>query len=159
MKMSSRLLASVLPVLMAAVAILSPAVVSAEQNEAPNRVVGAWSFYAQFPGAPSPTFVGSAQFESNGTISGTPIDQHTGPAIGVWQQLGGNQYAFTFVANTYDASGTYTATHRVRGMLTLGDDGVSASGKTALEVLNSAGVVIFTATSTFTGQRLTIQPF
>jgi hypothetical protein len=117
------------------------------------------------PGLPggagaTPVYVGTAQFLANGTLSGSPTDQHSGPTIGQWSRTGNYEFAFTFVADTFDSSGAFANTHRVRGTLTLSDDGLSATGKIVLEILDTTGKVIFTAPfpTTFTGARLVVLP-
>ena len=71
------------------------------------------------------------------------------------------EFAFTFVADTYDSSGNFANTTRVRGMLIVGDDGLSGTGKTILEKLDTTGKVIFTSPvpTPFTGSRLVVQAF
>ena len=85
----------------------------------------------------------------------------SGGVMGRWVRTGNQEFAFTFLANSYDSSGAYTNTHRVRGMLTLGDDRISGTGKTLLEILDPTGKIIFTAPgpTTFTGVKLVVTPF
>jgi hypothetical protein len=123
------------------------------------QVQGVWLFRATFPGQPGPTYIGTARFGKDGTISGTPVDQRTGGTLGEWARTGNQEFAFVFVADTFDRAGNFVNTHRVHGMLTVGDDGLSATGKTILEILDTTGKVIFTspAPTAFTGERLTLQ--
>ena len=134
------------------VALLVPGAAMAQPAKAKN-VTGIWMFWALLPGQTEPSYVGTANFEANGTLSGS--------APGEWVRTGNQEFAFTFLANTYDSSGKYTDTHRVRGMLTLGDDGFTATGKTLLEILGPTGAVVFTSPgpTTFTGAKLVVTPF
>ena len=113
-----------------------------------------WIFWALLPGQTQPSYVGTARFEGNGALTG-------GSLLGQWVRTGNRDFAFTFLANTYDASGTYTGTHRVRGMLTLGDHTTTATGKTLLDILDPTGTVVFTSPgpTTFTGMKLVVTPF
>lgn len=134
-------------------ALMLPAAL-AQPTEA-QKVTGIWIFWGLLPGQTQPSYVGTAQFEANGTISGS------GGVMGQWVRTGNLEFAFTFLANSYDSSGAYTNTHRVHGMLTLGDDRVSGTGKTLLEILDATGKVIFTAPgpTAFTGVKLVVTPF
>ncbi len=124
-----------------------------------SQVEGVWVFRATLPGQPGPSYIGTARFAKDGTIAGTPVDQRTGGTLGDWTRTGNHEFAFIFVADTFDTAGNFVNTHRVRGMLTVGDDGASATGKTILEILDTTGKVIFTspAPTAFTGARLTLQ--
>ncbi len=146
--------------LMAAVLLL-PGTALAEYSQDVSKLDGTWMFRGFLAGpAQPPVYVGTAQFLANGTLSGSPTDQHSGPTIGQWSRTGNYEFAFTFVADTFDSSGAFANTHRVRGTLTLSDDGLSATGKIVLEILDTTGKVIFTAPfpTTFTGARLVVLP-
>jgi len=134
-------------------ALLVPGTAPAQPSRAPD-VTGIWIFWGLLPGQAQPSYVGTAQFQGNGTLSGAGI-------MGQWVRTGKQDFAFTFLANTYDASGNYTGTHRVRGMMTVGDDGITVAGKTLLDILDPTGAVIFTSPgpTTFTGLKLVVTPF
>lgn len=147
--------------LLFSVALLVPAMAMDQPGEGVKKLDGIWMFRGFLAGpAQPPVYVGSAQFMSNGVLSGSPIDQHTSPTVGQWIRTGNQEFAFTFVADTYDSLGNFANTHRVRGKLTLSEDGLSATGKILLEFLDTAGNVIFTApaATTFTGTRVVVLP-
>jgi hypothetical protein len=135
-------------------AILVPSVARTEPTQAKN-VTGIWIFWGLLPGQSQPSYVGTADFETNGTLSGT------GGTMGRWVRTGNQEFAFTFLANITDGSGNYTGTHRVRGMMTLGDNPASCTGKTLVEILDPTGAVIFKSPgpTTFTGVKLEVTPF
>ena len=139
--------------LLIASALLLPGTASAQPTQAKD-LTGIWMFWALLPGQTQPSYVGTAQYEGNGTISGAGI-------MGQWVRTGNQEFAFTFLANTFDTTGNYTGTHRVRGMITLRDDAVTATGKTLLEILDPTGAVVFTAPgpTSFTGVKLAVTPF
>ncbi len=140
-----------------AAALLVPGAAMAQSST--QRLDGTWIFRASFPGAPQPVYVGTAQFTADGRFSGPPIDTFTGPVVGEWIRTGNQEFAFTFLANTYQTTGGFQSTHRVRGIMTVSSDGLSAAGTTKLEVLNSAGQVIATAATAFTGARMVVEAF
>jgi hypothetical protein len=140
--------------LLISAAILVPSVARTEPPQAKN-VTGIWIFWGLLPGQAQPSYVGTAEFKANGTLSGS------GGTMGQWVRTGNQEFAFTFLANTTDSSGNYTGTHRVRGMMTIGDDPASCTGKTLLEILDPTGAVIFKSPdpTTFTGLKLEVTPF
>jgi hypothetical protein len=139
--------------LLISAAILVPGAAQAQPTQAKN-VTGTWMFWGVLPGQTQASYVGTAEFQANGTLSGS------GGTMGRWVRTGNQEFAFTFLANTSDSSGNYTGTHRVRGMMTLGDD-ASCTGKTLLEILDPTGTVIFKSPgpTTFTGVKLEVTPF
>lgn len=146
--------------------LLCPGAGFAQPNEGSGHVngrklEGIWTFRASFPGQTGPVYVGTARFHADGTFSGPAIDQHSGPTTGEWIATGHMEYAFVFLADTFDGSGNFAGTHRVRGMLRLAQDGLSATGETILEIIDTTGTVIFTSPgpTPFTGTRTVVQPF
>jgi hypothetical protein len=140
-------------------ALLVPGTVMAGPFPPVRTVVGTWAFYANFPGVPVPVYIGTATFKPNGSLSGLPLDQHTGATVGEWTRTGPRDFAFTFVADTFDSEGKYANTHRVRGTITVDDYGLGASGKAMLEILDQSGQVIVTAPqNTFVGTRIVVLP-
>jgi hypothetical protein len=156
---------SVLSLLLASVLLCSGAGIEqsnrTSEHENGPKLEGIWTFRASFPGQAMPVYVGTAHFRADGTFSGPAIDQHSGPTTGEWIEVGHLQYAFTFLADTFDSSGNFANTHRVRGMLRLTHDGSIASGQTILEIIDTTGAVIFTSPvpTPFTGTRTVVQPF
>ena len=146
-------------IIVAAVLSAVPGTVLAEPAQSLQRLDGMWIFRATFPGQTQPVYTGTARFLADGTFSGPPNDQHTGPVFGEWIRTGKGEFAFTFVANTYDDAGNFRTTNRVRGMMTLSDDGLSATGKTMVDIFDTAGQVILSRTSPFTGTRIVVEPF
>lgn len=141
--------------------VLTPASLDLRAQSAPSvqRLKGIWIFRAIFPGQNQPAYTGTARFLADGTISGPPIDQRTGPTLGDWIRTGNKEFAFTFVANAYDDAGNFRSTNRVRGMMTLGDDGLTASGKTMVDIFDRTGQIVLSSTATFTGTRVIVEPF
>src|SRR5450432_2147174 len=82
-----------------------------DQDQTVKKLDGIWVFRAFFGGPTQPpVYVGTAQFLTNGMLSGSPVDQHTGPAVGQWISTGNQEFAFTFLADTYDSSGNFANT-------------------------------------------------
>jgi hypothetical protein len=123
------------------------------------RPDGIWVFRALFPGQTQPVYTGTGRFRADGTLSGPPIDQHSGPAVGEWTRVSAREFGFTFVANTYDELGNFRTTNRVRGMMKLSGDGLSATGKTMVDILDTTGQIILSRGTMFTGERVVVEPF
>jgi hypothetical protein len=151
---------------LAASAFLIPIAASAQSTTSTLKVDGVWIFHANLPPQAGNGnnggigYAGTARFASDGSISGTSLDQHTASSFGQWAEASYHQYNFTFLSDTYDAQGNYANTNRVRGVMILSDDGLTATGTTLLEILDKTGAVVFKspATSSFTGTRVVILP-
>ncbi len=134
----------------------------AQQILTPQRVEGIWIFRALglFPGQTQPVFTGAATFRPDGTFTGPENDQHSSGGPGLWIATGNyGEFAFTFLSNTFDSTGNFQSTSRVRGVMTISADGLSATGKAKLEVLDTTGAVTFSSSNTFTGARSVVAPF
>lgn len=144
--------------LLIAAVLLAPGPLSAQAVTSPFDG-SVWIFRATiFPGT-TPTYQGTALFKADGTIQGIPRDgQGASTYAGVWTRIGFTDYAFTFVADSYDSSGHFQESDVVSGVMHVGDDGVSATGTSLIEILDTAGHVIFkqpaSAPTSFTGVRL-----
>jgi len=139
-------------------ALLVPGSLSAQSGVSPYRLDGSvWIFRATIYPATTPTYQGTALFKSEGTLGGLPRDGHGSETIaGVWTRVGPQDYSFTFVADSYDSSGNFVESDVVTGVLHVSDDGLSATGTSLLERLDTAGKVIqprFPPTS-FMGTRI-----
>ena len=145
--------------LMSSAVLLVPGTVLAEPGPLTQRLDGIWIFRAIFPGQTQPVYTGTARFVGDGTFSGPSNDQHTGPTVGEWIRTGKGEFAFTFVANTYDDAGNFRTTSRVRGMMALSEDGLFAAGRTIVDIFDTAGQLILSRTTTFTGSRVVVEPF
>ena len=133
--------------------------VRAQSVQSIQRLEGIWIFRALFPGQPQPVYTGTARFLADGTFSGPPNDQRSGPTVGDWTRTANREFAFTFVANTYDDAGNFRTTNRVRGMMTLGDDGLTATGRTIVDIFDAAGHIVLSRTVTFIGTRVAVEAF
>jgi hypothetical protein len=128
----------------------------------PQNAVGLWipRGLGLFPGQTAPVYLGTARFASDGSISGTPLDHNSSPVLGVWYATGNlGETAFTFVSDTYDSSGNFVNTHRVRCMMVISPDGLSATGRAILDVFDTTGKIVQSGTSTFTAVRIVATPF
>ena len=146
-------------------ALLAPTALLAQSGRTMQKAEGTWIFHAVLPpqvgtgnDGKTPSYAGTSRLNADGTISGSTLDQHTGPQFGEWAQIGYHEIAFTFVSDTYDAAGNYLNTNRVRGIMNISDDGQTGSGTTLLEIIDKTGKIVFTAPATtdFTGTRITL---
>jgi hypothetical protein len=146
--------------LMMAGCLVVPSLVSAQPTVSPQRVDGLWVFRALFPGQTQAVYTGSANFRPDGTFAGPENDQHSSGSMGIWIATGNyGEFAFTFLSNSFDAMGNYQSTSRIRGIMTISADGLSASGKVKVDVFDPIGQVIFSSGNTFTGTRFVVAPF
>ena len=152
----------ILFLLMIAAVVLTPVLALANDGHSPDSPVGLWIFRITFAPGASPVYGGTVRFRLDGSLAGPGKDGLKNSEVnGEWIRVGRGEFAFTFVVDTYDDSGTFQSTHRVRGMMTISEDGLSASGKTILEILDTSGNVVPPSplTSTFIGSRIEVVPF
>lgn len=66
------------------------------------------------------------------------------PTHGVWQYLGGGQFAFTAVGILYDiGTGAYLGTLKARGVVTLNGTGDQLSGTDRVDIFDPDGNMVF----------------
>lgn len=139
-------------------ALAAPQITSAQASA--YRIAGTvWVTRAIIAPATTPAYTGTATFRQDGTLSGLPRDGHgSGLVAGVWEQTGLRDFTFTFAADVYDNAGNYVNTNFVSGAMHVNDDGVTATGTTSVEVVDTTGTVLFkqpsAAPSSFTAVRL-----
>jgi hypothetical protein len=121
------------------------------------------------PGAPPgtpPVYPGVASFARGGVLITAP-DPSVGPSVtstgqGTWVRTGGNQFASTHVAFTYDSGGHITGTIRIKSSYRLtGEDTFEGSGQ--LQFCDSSLNNCFTpsgcpALATLRGERINAEP-
>lgn len=79
------------------------------------------------------------------------------PQHGVWKHLRGNEFAYTFVGDNFDAMGNFQGTLKVRFKITLtGKD--EFVGVDNAERRDPAGNLVFSRCNTIRGERIKIEP-
>jgi hypothetical protein len=95
-----------------------------------------------------------------GGVSTDPMLGVLTPAHGVWKHLGGRQFAVTAISVNYDINtGAYLGYLKARLVLTINEAGDQLTGTDKVEIFDSAGNVVFTATGNTTFTRIKFEPF
>ncbi len=123
---------------------------------------GAWIFTVS-PAVPSgvtppPPFRVYTTFSRGGASIGSdrsrPLD---GPQHGVWQHLGGNEFATSIIQDRFDAMGNFLGTFTARTNATItGPD--TLVGVASVEFRDPAGNITLARCATLRGERFKLQP-
>lgn len=119
---------------------------------------GTWIFTVT-PAVPQPpSFRTYATFSRGGTFIGSdrsrPLD---GPQHGVWQHLGGNEFAWSIIQDRFDALGNFLGTFSGRTNATLtGPD--TLVGVASVELRDAAGNITLARCATLRGERFKLRP-
>ena len=104
-----------------------------------------------------PSFIGHATIARGGAFFGSDRTRPLSKQHGAWAHLGGNDFAFTFTEDLFDAMGFFvgTLTVRVRLSVTGRDNFVGVSNG---EQRDAAGNLIFSRCGTVRGERIKVEP-
>jgi len=121
------------------------------------RLVGSWINTVSPilpPGAPPRTFQTYLTFSAGGAAIGSDRTRpFASPQHGAWVHLHGNQYAFTFVQDIFDPSGSFLGTFKGRTLLKLvGND--ELVGVANVEQSDPDGNLQFSVCARFHATRL-----
>ena len=79
------------------------------------------------------------------------------PQHGAWEHRGGNEFAWTFIGDNFDAAGNFLGTLKVRVKIIItGSD--TFVGVDNAEVRSPAGNLVFSACNTIRGERIKVEP-
>jgi hypothetical protein len=147
------------------ISTLTPGLVSAQdesksQNTGSGRLEGTWDVQVTIrncqTGAGIRTFQSVSQFMSGGTLqdvtSGYPPSQRV-TGLGVWSQVSGKRYRFSFKSFSFDANGNFTGWQVIRHEATLDSRATEFTSAGIAEVYDPNGNLIFTGCSTTTATR------
>lgn len=129
-----------------AAAVITPASLSAQQQwYSPTKIDGSvWLTRAMVPPQTTFSYTGTAVFRADGTVGGPPRDGlGSVTTSGVWTRSGYQDYSFTFAADVYDGTGNFVSTNVVSGLMHVSDDGLSATGTSLVEIIDTTGKVLF----------------
>lgn len=125
------------------------------------QLEGSWTVTVTLvvpPGTPQPpSFVGHATIARGGAFFGSDRTRPLSKQHGTWAHLGGNDFAWTFKEDLFDALGSFagTATIRVRLSVTGRDTFVGVSNG---EYRDVAGNITRSGCGTVRGERIKIEP-
>jgi hypothetical protein len=111
------------------------------------------------PGAPPlPTRHLYVSFARGGVYIGFDRSAPFGsPQHGVWEHRGGNEFAWTFIGDNFDALGNFVGTLKIRARITMtGRD--AFVGVANPQVRDAAGNLVLDACSTFKAERIKAEP-
>jgi hypothetical protein len=132
------------------------------RQERAQRLEGSWEMIVTPvppPGAPPlPTRHLYVSFARGGVYTGFDRSAPFGsPQHGVWEYLGGNEFAWTFLGDNFDAMGNFLGTLKLRARITLtGKD--TFVGVANPQVRDAAGNLLLDACSTFKAERIKAEP-
>ena len=153
----------ILALTLAAVTAASGTILRAQPNQPPaQRLEGSWAITvtpAPPPGAPPlpDRYVYATFARGGGAIGSDRGLPFSSPQHGVWEHLGGNEFAYTFIQDLFDAAGSFQGTLQVkqRIILTSDDEFVGVANP---QIRDAAGNLTLDACSTFKAERLTTGP-
>ena len=126
------------------------------------RLEGAWTMMVTpvvSPEAPPPAarqaYVSFAH--GGAAISSDRLAPFAGPAHGAWEHVSGRTFLYTFIADNFNAAGTFLGTLKVRFRITL-TDADSFEGVDTAELRDAAGNLLFTRCNTVSGERIKPEP-
>ncbi len=110
------------------------------------------------PGVPQPpSFRASATVSRGGAFFGSSRINPFSKQHGAWAHLGGNDFAYTWIEDLFDAMGRFAGTTTVRVRLTVtGPD--TFVGVVNAEQRDAAGNLVANRCSTSRGERIKVEP-
>jgi hypothetical protein len=93
-------------------------------------------------------------FMHDGSVIETADNPLRSPSVGQWRHLQGNSYTSTFWFFRRNPNGTFASTTKVTRTIDLSDDGNHFVSTGTVEDFNADGVMISSACSTETAERL-----
>jgi hypothetical protein len=126
------------------------------------RLEGSWVITVTAvvpPGVPPPPVRNAyVSFARGGaSILSDRLAPFANPGHGAWEHRGGNEFAWTFIADNFDAAGNFLGTLKVRVKIIItGSD--TFVGVDNAEVRSPAGNLVFSACNTIRGERIKVEP-
>lgn len=126
------------------------------------RLEGSWALTVTAvvpPGVPPPPIRNNyTTFTRGGAAIGSDRQSpFANPQHGVWEYVRGNEYAYTFVSDGFDAAGSFQGTLKARFKITLiGRD--KFVGVDNAELRDATGNLVFSRCNTIRGERIKIEP-
>jgi hypothetical protein len=136
---------------------------TAQSTVSGQTLAGAWNsaltfneggapFCAPAPGVFLETRPGS------GTVIADSCYASEGAGYGSWVRTAHNQFAITFIGNSFGPDGTVATTYKVRGTVSLSPTLNSFSGPFQAQFFDLAGNLLGTVTGTVTSVRIVVEP-
>ena len=124
---------------------------------------GAWNVTIAFqdPALPKCAPAGAvvtAVSPGSGTLIAESCYASEGAGYGAWIRTAHNQFAITFLGNSFGPTGTVVSTYKVRASVSLGPTANSFAGPFKTEAFDLAGNSLGTATGRVSGVRIVAKP-
>jgi hypothetical protein len=135
----------------------------AQSTASARTLEGAWNVTVAFDqqGLP-PCAPAGAVFAGTGPGRGSVIAESCyaseGAGYGSWVRTANNQFAATFIGNSFGPAGTVAATYKVRASVALGPSGETFSGPFTTEFFDLAGNGLGLVTGTVSAARIVVEP-
>jgi hypothetical protein len=145
-------------------AMLAFASTSAAQSTSSGQTLeGAWNATLVFDqqGLPPCAPAGGVITETSpgrGTLIAESCYASEGAGYGSWVRTAGNQFAATFIGNSFGPDGTVAATYKVRAWVSLGPTDDTFSGPFTTEFFDLGGNLLGTVTGTVSAARIVVEP-
>ena len=136
---------------------------TAQSTPSPRALEGAWNVTVVFDqqGLP-PCAPAGAAFTvitpGRGTVIAESCYASEGAGYGSWVRTAHNEFASTFVGNSFGPDGTVAATYKVRAMMTLDPSGETFSGPFKTDFFDLVGNLLGTVTGTVSATRIVVEP-
>jgi hypothetical protein len=147
----------------AAMLTVSALAMSQSPSPSPDRgIEGAWNVTVTFnaqglpPCAPAGTLI-TAVNANSGSIMAESCYASEGAGYGSWVRTGPNQFAATFIGNSFGAGGTVASTYKVRSSVSLGSAN-TFSGPFTTDFFDLQGHLLGTVTGTVSAVRIPVEP-
>lgn len=110
------------------------------------------------PGVPPPPVrTNYTSFARGGVSIGSDrLAPLANPQHGAWEHRGGNEFAWTLIADNFDPMGDFLGTLKVTSKLTLTGRNEFV-GVNSSEIRNAAGTVVFRGCNTLRGERIQVE--
>jgi hypothetical protein len=109
------------------------------------------------PCAPAPS-IAIAITPQRGTIIADSCYSSESVGYGSWIRTANNQYAVTFIGNSFAPDGTVATSYKVRATLSVGATGDTFAGPFQTQIFDLAGHLLDTLTGRVSGVRIVVEP-
>lgn len=136
---------------------------AAQSTLSPRTLEGTWNVTVLFdrPGLPPCAPAGAvftAITPARGTVIAESCYASEGAGYGSWARTANNEFASTFIGNSFGPDGTVVATYKVRATVALGGPGDTFSGPFTTDFFDLEGNLLGTVTGTVSAARIVVEP-
>lgn len=127
---------------------------TAQADTAARQITGTWRVVVQPDGAPTAAaFESTLVYTASGSVVEATSKAPSSAGLGSWERLGAGRYAMTVQKYRFNGA-TYVGKTVIEEVQELDPDGRHYSGRATTTVLDAAGNVVASFSSTATGARM-----